>query len=223
MSEAAQPADAHERRLPLTKERVLTAAVAFADEEGVDALSMRRLAKELGVEAMSLYNHVTNKDEILAGIIDRATAEIELPEEPDWKASLRRGSISAKEVFLRHPWLARLMMSRQSGGPAGLRRAEWLLRTLREAGFSGDLTYHAYHILEAYLQGITSQHLGAHGGDQSLEELARGFLRGLPAGQYEHLVEHVEQHLEPAETRSGGFELGLDLILDGLERLRESR
>jgi AcrR family transcriptional regulator len=222
MAGAAKPARTRARP-PLTKERVLAAAVAYADEHGVEALSMRRLAKELGVEAMSLYNHVANKDEILAGIIDRATAEIELPDEPDWQAALRRSAISAKEVFLRHPWLSRLMMSRQSGGPAGLRRAEWTLRTLREAGFSADLTYHAFHVVEAYLQGITSQHLSVHGGDRSLEELARDFLRGLPDGQYEHFVEHVEQHLEPAESRTGGFELGLDLILDGLERLRESR
>ena len=125
------------RRTPLSKERVLRAAVALADADGIEALSMRRLARELGVEAMSLYNHVKNKDEILSGIIDLVTAEIELPEVAgDWKAAMRRSAISAKEVFVRHEWASPLMLSQQSGGPAGLHLSEWKLRTLREAGFS---------------------------------------------------------------------------------------
>ena len=210
-------------RTPLSKERVLHAAMELADTGGIESLSMRRLAKELGVEAMSLYNHVANKDEILHGIIDLATSEIELPDDaPDWKAAMRRSSISARDVFLRHPWVSGLMMSRQSGGPAGLRRGEWMLRTLREAGFSKDLTYHAFHILGAYVQGVTTQHLNFPYKGDELAGMAKGFLDQLAADEYRYTHEHVLQHLEPREGGEGGFELGLDLILDGLERTRDA-
>ena len=209
-------------RTPLNKERVLRAAVAFADERGIESLSMRRLAKELGVEAMSLYNHVANKDAILEGIIDLVTSEIELPsDEPDWKPAMRRSAISAKDVFLRHPWVSGLMTSRQSGGPGGLRRAEWMLRTLRDAGFSKDLTYDAFHILNAYLQGVTAQHLSVPAATEDFAGMATSFLQQLPADEYRYLVEHIEQHLEPRPGGHSGFELGLDLILDGLERVRD--
>ena len=124
-------------RAPLTKERVLRAAIELADAGGVEALSMRRLAKELGVEAMSLYNHVANKDAILDGIIDAVVSEIELPPAgDDWKAAIRQSAISARNVFVRHRWANNLQMSRQSAGPARLRHMDWMLRTLREAGFS---------------------------------------------------------------------------------------
>src|SRR5215211_2912754 len=127
-------------RTPLTKERVLRAAVALADEGGIEALSMRRLAKQLGVEAMSLYNHVANKDEILDGIVDLVVEEIDLPsDEPNWKAAIRRSAISNRDVLLRHRWASNLTMARQSGGPAQLRHADWTLKTLREAGFSKNL------------------------------------------------------------------------------------
>jgi AcrR family transcriptional regulator len=218
---SSRPETAPARRAPLSKERVLEAAVAFADEHGIDALSMRRLAKELGVEAMSLYNHVKNKDDLLAGIIDLATSEIELPEvDGDWKAAMRRSSISAKDVYLRHTWLTGLMHSKQSGGPASLRRGEWMLATLREAGFSDDLTYHAYHIIGAYLMGVTAQHLSVAPVKEDLAGMARQFLAQLPPGQYPYMIEHVEQHIDPDHQHTGGFELGLDLLLDGLERLR---
>jgi AcrR family transcriptional regulator len=210
-------------RTPLSKDRVLLAAVDLADSGGIEALSMRRLAKELGVEAMSLYNHVANKDEILEGIIDLVTAEIELPSDTaDWKAAMRRSATSARDVFLRHPWVSGLMMSRQSGGPAGLRRGEWMLRTLREAGFSKDVTYHAFHILGAYVQGVTTQHLNFPYKGEELAGMAREFLQKLEADEYRYTHEHVLQHIEPDEGGSGGFELGLDLILDGLERLRDA-
>jgi AcrR family transcriptional regulator len=209
-------------REPLSRDRVLSAAVELADRDGIDALSMRRLAKELGVEAMSLYNHVKNKDEILAGIIDLALAEIDLPEaDGDWKAAMRQSAISAKDVFLRHSWVSGLMYARQSGGPASMRRGEWMLATLREAGFSADVTYHAYHVLNAYLQGVTSQHLAIpHKGDE-LAKMARDFMKEIPQDEFPYTIEHIEQHLEPADDHKGGFELGLDLILEGLERMRD--
>jgi AcrR family transcriptional regulator len=208
-------------RTPLSKERVLRAAVALADESGIETLSMRRLARELGVEAMSLYNHVANKDEILDGIVDAVVGEIELPsDEVDWKTAIRRSAISARDVYLQHRWACSLSMSRQSGGPARMRYADWLLRKLREAGFAKDVIYHAFHILEAYVLGFTVQQLNFQYTEQELADLAGSFLRQLPAGAYPDFVEHVEQHLEPRHDDEGGFERGLDLILDGLDRAR---
>jgi AcrR family transcriptional regulator len=200
---------------------VLRAAIDLADAGGIEALSMRRLAKELGVEAMSLYNHVANKDEILDGIVDVVVSEIELPSDgADWKTAIRRSAISARDVYLRHKWASSLSMSRQSGGPARLRHGDWLLRTLREAGLSKDLTYHAFHILEAYTLGFTVQQLNFPYEGEELAGLAAAFLQQLPADEYPDLVEHVRQHLEPRHGDEGGFELGLDLILDNLERAR---
>lgn len=210
-------------RAPLSKERVLRAAVELADGGGLDALSMRRLAKELGVEAMSLYNHVANKGEILAGMMEVVVGEIELPsDESDWKVAMRRSAISNRDVLRRHAWASSLWMSQQSGGPAQLRRTDWMLRTLREAGLSKGLIYHALHILDAYVLGATVQHQSFPYRGEELAGLATTFLQQLPADEYPDLVEHVRQHLDPPPGAEGGFELGLDLILTGLERLRDA-
>ena len=205
-------------RKPLSKERVLRGALALVDAEGIEALSMRRLAKELGVEAMSLYNHVANKDEILDGIVDLVAGEFDLPSDADdWKTAMRRHLVSARDVLLRHRWATALWM-RQGGGNARLRNGDWMLRTLREAGFSKDLMYHAFHILESYVQGYTLQQLNFPYKGEELAGMAAGFLQQLPAGEYPDLVEHIEQHLEPHDEGPGGFEMGLDLILEGLDR-----
>jgi AcrR family transcriptional regulator len=212
-----------EPRLPLNRERVLRAAIALADEGGIEALSMRKIARELGVEAMSLYNHVANKDEILRGISDLVTGEIELPPDgTDWKACIRRHAISTRDTFVRHPWASGLRMSPRSGGPARLERSDWLLRTLREAGLSAELTYHAFHILESYILGFTFQQLSFPHSGEELAGMAERFLEKLSSDEYPDFVEHVHQHLVPHEGDEGGFELGLDLILDSLERLRDA-
>jgi len=205
-------------RIPLSKERVLRAALAFADEHGIEALSMRKLAKELGVEAMSLYKHVANKNEILAGALDLVASEIELPDGPDWRTALRRNAISTRDVFVRHRWAGRLWMSQQSGGPERLQLANWMLKTLREAGFSGDLIYHAFHILEAHILGFTVMQLSFPYKGEELAGMTDMFLAQLGDG-YPDLVEHVKAHIEPPKGE-GGFELGLDLLLDGFERAR---
>ena len=206
-------------RTPLTKDRVLAAAITLADEHGIEALSMRRLAKELGVEAMSLYNHVANKDAILDGIVDAVVSEIDLPgDDFAWSPAIRRHAISARDAYVRHPWASSLAMSRQSGGPAQLRRADWLLRRLREGGFSEHVVYHSFHILDAYVLGFTVQHLSFPYKGEELAGLADDFLRQLSAEEYPDLVEHIRQHLQPHHGDEGGFELGLDLILAGLER-----
>ncbi len=207
-------------RTPLSKERVLRAAIELADAEGIDALSMRRLAKELGVEAMSLYNHVANKGEILGGIIDLVAGEFDLPsDENDWKLAMRRNAISSRDVLLRHRWATSIWMS-QGGGPARLRNGDWMLRTLREAGFSPELIYHAFHILESYVLGYTLQQLNFPYKGEELADLAAGFLEQIPVEEYPDLVEHIHQHIEPHDEETSGFEMGLDLILDGLDRAR---
>src|SRR6266511_1256688 len=207
------------RRTPLSRERVLRAAIALADESGIESLSMRKLADELGVKAMSLYNHVANKDDLLDGIVDAAWGEIVLPTgEPDWKIA-----ISAHETLLRHPWATGLQM-RQKPGLARLRYGDAVLGCFREAGgFSKDLTYHAYHILESYVMGFTSLVLTYRAVDpDQFSGIAASFLSGEFLAEYPNFTEHVQQHMEPEPGQDdvNAYELGLDLILDGLERLR---
>jgi AcrR family transcriptional regulator len=150
-------------RTPLTRERIFDAALRLADEGGIESLSMRKLARELGVEAMSLYNHVANKGDLVDGIVDLVVREIELPAGEAWDAAIRRCAISAHETFLRHPWACSLVMSPKVdatvGGPR-LRYMEWLLGRLREAGLSPELTYSAYHALDSHMLGFTMWQLG---------------------------------------------------------------
>jgi AcrR family transcriptional regulator len=201
---------------------VLRAALALADADGIEALSMRRLAKDLGVEAMSLYNHVANKDEILAGIADLVAGEIDTPADThDWKAAIRRSAISSRDVVVRHPWVSNLWMSRHGGGPTQLRREDWILRRLREAGLPSNLVYHALHILRAYVLGFTQQQLAFPYEREEMAGMAAQFLERFPVHEYPDFAEHVRQHLDPPQGE-GGFELGLDLILDGLERARDA-
>jgi AcrR family transcriptional regulator len=216
-------------RTPLSRERVLRAALALADERGLEALSMRKLAQELGVEAMSLYNHVANKGDLVDAIVDLAVGEIELPSSTeDWEAAVRECAISAHEAFLRHPWACSLAMSpttTRTARATRLKYMEWLLRQLREAGFSPELTYHAYHALDSHILGFTMWQLGHSAGAKDLgegDELAdfvAAFIRDLRAGDYPYVAEHAEQHLAgTADEGEREFEFGLDLILEGLKR-----
>ena len=212
-------------RAPLSRERVLRAAITLADEGGIEALSMRKLAEMLGVQAMSLYNHVASKDDVLDGIVDAVWAEIVLPtRDGDWKAGIRDIAISAHETLLRHGWASGLRMSHRPGS-ARLRYGDALLGCLRNAGFSKDLTYHGYHIIESYILGYTVQVLSYRAVDmQRFDDLAASFLRGDFAAEYPHFTEHALQHMEPEPEQDdvSAYELGLDLILDGLERLRDT-
>lgn len=214
-----------DQREPLSRERVLRAAIDLADAGGIESLSMRRLAQELGVEAMSLYHHVSNKSDILSGIADMVVEEYELPEpSPDWKASIRRTAISAYRVLLRHPWAASLLLAGTTPSTARLRYMDALLGTLRAAGFSADMTDHAYHALDSHIMGFTLWVTGMNlPSDEEFDALAKGFLAQLPADEMPHLVEHVHQHLKPRDPDDKPeFEFGLDLLLDGLERLRNA-
>jgi AcrR family transcriptional regulator len=212
-------------RVPLSRERVLLAAIELADARGIESLTMRGLAQELGVEAMTLYYHVANKDDILNGIVDRVVSEMELPPpELDWKSSLRMAAISANDVLGRHPWAANLVLSGPGISTARLRLMDAILGTLRNAGFSAEMTDHAYHALDSHIMGfalwVGSMNLGS---DEDLAALAANFLRELPRHDLPHLAEHVQQHMKPRDPDDQGeFAFGLDLILDGLERLRET-
>src|ERR1041385_1680458 len=148
------------RRLPLTKDRVLRGALKMADRDGLASLSMRKLGDELGIEAMSLYNHVKNKDDLLDGLIDIVFSEIEVPRDADWKSCMRRRAISARGVLARHRWAIGLMESRTTPGGANLRHHDAVLRTLREAGFSVEMAAHAYSALDSYIYRSEERRVG---------------------------------------------------------------
>ncbi|HYI65779.1 MAG TPA: TetR/AcrR family transcriptional regulator C-terminal domain-containing protein [Candidatus Limnocylindrales bacterium] len=223
---ASQTRPREETRVALSRERVLEAAVALADEAGIGALTMRRLALELGVEAMTLYYYVARKDDILNGIVDIVLGEIELPSPgADWKPALRQMGISAYEVLVRHPWAASLVLSSSGISQARLRYMESILGTLRRAGFSAEMTDHGYHALESHIMGFTLWEVGmALGSAEELAGKATAFLRVLEREQLPYIAEHVDQHLKPRRPDDEGeFAFGLDLILDGLERMRATR
>ncbi len=222
---ATQPDPRAEARIPLSRERVLRAAIALADGGGIESLSMRKLGQELGVEAMSLYNHVANKDDIEDGIVEIVLGEIEVPSDgADWKTALRQTAISSHEVFVQHRWACSLLMRRPRVSPTRMHWMEAVLRTLREAGFSADMTHHAYHALDSHITGFTLWQVSMpFETKEELVDLAEDFLREIPADEYPYVIEHAEQHIAPASPDGKTeFEFGLELILDGLERLRDT-
>jgi AcrR family transcriptional regulator len=220
------------QREPLSRDRVLDAAIALADERGLESVSMRALAQELGAGAMSLYNHVANRQDLVQAMVDRVIEEIDLPENaPDWEAAVRACAVSAHEAFVRHPWACGPAMS-GGGAPSAasprLSYIEWLLRTLREAGFSPEQAYDAYHALDSHILGFTLWELGhAAGarqisGDEVLADFAGKIIPQLRQQGFANVAAHAEQHLAAGEDGESEFEFGLDLILDGLERARTS-
>jgi AcrR family transcriptional regulator len=212
-----------EPRVPLSRERLLRAAIDLADEGGIESLSMRKLGQSLGVEAMSLYNHVANKADILNGIVEIVESQIELPSPgADWKRALRKTAISAHDVFERHAWAASLTLSTTGPRPARWRYMNAILGCLRGAGFSADTTDLAYHALESHIAGYTLWAAQLEVDEDELSDLAATFLGELPVG-LPYLVEHVHQHLKERDPENeGAFAFGLDLILDGLERIRDT-
>jgi AcrR family transcriptional regulator len=209
-------------RTPLSRERVVRAAIAMADEGGIEALSMRKLADELGVKAMSLYNHVENKDDLVNSIVDAAWAEIAPPdEEADWKTQIRELAVSAHETMLRHPWASSSRM-RGMPGSARLRYGDSLLGAFRNAGFSKELTYHVYHIVESYIIGFTMQVENYRNVDEGdFADVIARFRRGEFQAEFPHFSEHALQHIDEEHSDVNAFVLGLDLMLDGVERLRD--
>jgi AcrR family transcriptional regulator len=212
-----------EPRIPLNRERVFHAAVALADERGFESLTMRALGEELGVEAMSLYHHVANKDELLEGMVDVVFSEIELPRtDVDWKTAMRRRATSTREALARHRWAVGLLQSSTSPGPANFRLVNAVLGCLREAGFSVENAVHAYSAQDAYIYGFALQEKTLPvDTPRELAEAAENMRRQFSADEYPHIAETItEQVTKPGYDFADEFEFGLDLILDGLERLR---
>jgi AcrR family transcriptional regulator len=209
-------------RVPLSRDRILVAGVAFADDHGIASLSMRKLGDELGVEAMSLYNHVANKDELLDGMVDAVFGEILVPPgAADWKTAMRERAQSAREALGRHPWAIALMSTRTSPGPATLRHHDAVIGSLRAAGFTVALAAHAFSLLDSYIYGFALQEATLPFGETEEEtaEVARTMLAEVPADTYPHLTELTVEHiLRPGYDYGDEFAFGIDLILDGLER-----
>jgi AcrR family transcriptional regulator len=208
-------------RARLNRDRVLRAAVALADGGGIESLTMRRLGEELGVEAMSLYNHVANKDDLLNGMIDVVFGEIELPSgAADWKTAMRERAISARAVLSRHTWATGLMNAETTTGPATLRHHDTVIGTLRTAGFSIAMAAHAFSAIDSYTYGFALQEAGLpFDSPEQIAEVAQTMLAQFPAREYPHLAELTIEHvMKPGYDYGEEFEFGLDLVLDGLER-----
>ncbi len=207
----------------LTRAKVLGAALKLADKAGIEALSMRNLAKSLKVEAMSLYNHVENKEGILAELVDLVAGEIELPLiGADWQCSMRRRAASAHSVLLRHPWATMLFVSRLNAGPNMLRSVDATLGCLREAGFSYALADHAWTAIDAYIYGFTIQKRNFPLEPSEYIAAASGFIHMIPPERLPFLHGMTREIIEGRHDGLHQLEFGLELILEGLERLRQS-
>src|ERR687896_1151117 len=195
-----------ETKVPMSRERVLRAAMDFADRNGIDSLSMRKLAREVGVEAMTLYYYVANKSDLLDGMTDLVAGEIELPSDDlDWKTATRRRAMSAHEVLARHHWAGEHWM-RVTIGPARMRYMDAALGAYRRAGLSPESTELAFHAVENHIVGYTVQEAEFPLEGDELAAAAREFLDKLPTAEYPYLAEHVEQHLTHESIGGGDFE-----------------
>ncbi|MEA2373004.1 MAG: hypothetical protein QOH12_3398 [Solirubrobacteraceae bacterium] len=210
-------------RVPVTRDRALSGAVALADAEGIGSFTMRKLAQELGIEAMSLYHHVANKKDILDGMIEIVFGEIALPsEEADWNTAMRGRGRSLRAVLTRHPWAIGIMESRSSPGPATLRHHNAMVGCCREAGFSIELTAHAFSLIDSYIYGFVLQEVNLPFDEvDDLAEVVEAIMPQLSADEHPHLLELTrEVVLQPGYAYGNEFEYGLGLILDGLESCR---
>ena len=209
------------KRPRLTAQRVLSGALALTDDLGIDNLTIRRLADALDVKPMTIYHHVPNKESIIDGMVDLVFSEIEPPDpDLDWKSAVRQRCRSARTVLAHHRWAPAYMESRTSPGPATLSHHNAMIGCLRR-GMSVEMTAHAYAMLDAYVYGFALQEatLPATGGKE-MTELAAEMMEHFPVDDYPHLAEFTTEHvLQPGYDFSNEFDFGLDLILDGLERV----
>jgi AcrR family transcriptional regulator len=209
-------------RLPLSRDRVLLAAVTLADESGIESLSMRKLAHEFGVVPMALYKHVANKEDMLDGMVDVVFSEIDLPPSgTDWRVAMRKRALSARQVLSRHRWAIGLTESRMKPGPTNLRHHDSVIGCLREAGFSIEMAIHAYSALDSYIYGFALQEQTLP--FESLDEVGdvtEFMLNQSPSGEYAYLKETIVEHINKSDWEyADEFEFGLNLILNGLERV----
>jgi AcrR family transcriptional regulator len=206
--------------MPLSRDRVLQAAVALADSSGVDAVTMRRLGDELGFEAMSLYRHVANKDDLLDGMLDLVLIEWRLPDgDGTWADAVRESAHSVHDGLRRHPWAVRLLTTGARFRPARIHYMNALLAKLRKAGFDSDSTYYVYHLLDGYIFGFSLWEIAYETIADDASERASELMATIPWDEYTHLAEHRDQHMSQGSHReTSAFEVGLDLILDGLQK-----
>jgi AcrR family transcriptional regulator len=211
-------------RSRLSRERVLRAAITHADAGGLEALTMRTLAEELGVAPMALYRHIANKDDLVDAMVDVVFSEIDLPASTaSWKTAMRQRAISARKVLSRHRWAIGLMESRTNPGPANLRHHDAVIGTLRAAGFTTEMAAHAYSLVDSYIYGfaLTQMNLPFNTSAE-VAEVAQNMLQPFPLNEYSNLVEFITEHaMRPGYDYGDEFVYGLDVILDGLERARK--
>lgn len=213
-----------QRRIPLTRDRVLDAAMNLADQSGLEGLSMRKLGQALGVEAMALYYHFANKERVLDGIVDLVFAEIDVPVRgADWKTAMRQRALSVRDALLRHRWAIGLMESRTNPGPANLRHHDAVIGCLRAAGFDMAATATAYSLLDSYIYGFAMTKMNLPFEDTSdIVEMSESMLAPFAPGEYQNLADFIAEHaMKPGYDYADEFEYGLDVILDGLERVRD--
>jgi AcrR family transcriptional regulator len=210
-------------QIPLSRERILRMAIFIADKGGIESLSMRKLAAELGVQAMSLYNHVANKDDLLDGIVDIVVSEIEVPDLGiEWKMAMRRRANSAHEMLLRHPWATMPIVSRVNVGPAMLRYLDATLGCLCEAGFSVERVDRAWNAIDSHIYGFTLQQLNFPFEAAEYSQVAKDYLPNIPADKYPYINRLTQQIVAGDYDGIHDFEFGLELILNGLDKLRDN-
>jgi AcrR family transcriptional regulator len=202
---------------PLSRGKILEAALKLADSQGVEALSMRKLAQQLGVQAMSLYNHVSNKEDILDGLVEQVIGEIELPSlGAPWKEAMQARARSAHEVFLQHPWSLSVITSRQAAGPAMLAYVNTTLGILMEAGFSPAMADKIWTAMDSYIYGFTLRELNFPFEPANHSELASDYLEDFPIDEYPYFVRLASEIAEGQHSGVNELEFGLNLILEGL-------
>lgn len=209
------------KRIPLSRERILQAAMNYANQQGIESLSMRKLAEQLKVEAMSLYNHVAHKEDLLNGMVEAVVSEIDVPDMSlQWQDALRQRAHSAHQVLLRYPWAALLIVSRLNVGPAMLRYVDATIGCLVQAGFSYPLADHAWNAIDSHIYGFTLQELNFPLEPEQYADAASEFLPQLPAGEYPYLTGMSQQVISGQHNGLHDFEFGLEILLAGLESLR---
>lgn len=207
----------------MTPDRVLSAALRLADKKGLEALSMRNLAQALKVEAMSLYNHVPGKERLLDGLVELVVGELQLPEVGgDWRAAMRGRALTAHRVLMAHPWATMLLVSRMNVGPNMLRYIDRTVGCLREAGFSWAMADHAWNTLDAFTYGFTLQRLNFPLRPEEYATAAKQFLPMIPPAQYPYMNGLSQEIIAGRHDGLQHLELGLELLLDGLELVRAS-
>lgn len=206
----------------LNRAGILDAALRLADQNGVEALSMRSLAADLGVKAMSLYNHVANKEDIFDGLVERVIGEIDVPDlNDDWRFAMRRRAESAHRTLLRHPWAILILLTRSNAGPVMLRYVDATLGCLRKAGFSYEIADHAWNAMDNHIYGYTLQEVNFPFKESAYADTAREFLPLIPQEEYPYFTELATLIMERRYSGVHDLDFGLNLILDGLEKYRE--